>query len=330
MTNPVTRLGWWVVDRLVGLVAWLRVDRLGSALPYVLLIPALIAVGIFVAGLLTLAWRAFHSFDPFTATEGGWSLDQFAALFTPPSAQLNADALARTFAVAVTVTLAALIVALPVAYIAVRVRTRGMRALIFIALLAPFLMGEAPRAFGWSLILGQQGALASFLRMFGLESPGLLGTVWATWIGLLQLSISLATFVMLPAVRRIDPTIERAAQTLGARPFEIWRRIIVPLSAPGLAAAGAIVFLINVAEFDLPQVVGLGRVPFASNLIQAIYSQQANVNLGAAFSLLLLGMSTAALLLVVLVWRVAAGVSARRQAVLVAATERAPHAEEAS
>lgn len=307
-------IGWRLVDLAVAVNRRLRMPRLARLWPYALLAPALLAVGVLGAGLLYLLWRSLHAFDTFLAVQGGWSLGQYDRLVSPPSGAQNVEAVVRTFAVSATVTVVAVAVALPVAYVVVRVRRQAVRALILVALLAPFLMGEAPRAFGWSLILGRDGALSAALGLVGIGSGGLLGTTAAIWIGLLQVSIPLATLIVLPAVRRIDPNLERAAQTLGARPWQTWRHVIVPLAAPGLMAAGTIVFLISVAEYDLPQVVGLGRAPFAANLIRSIYTQQGNLNLGSAFSVALLALSTAALLGAVLTGRGAGALRRRRVA----------------
>lgn len=307
-------IGWRLVDMAVAVHRRLRVPRLAGLWPYVLLAPALLAVGVLAVGLVYLLWRSLHAFDTFLAVQGGWSGEQYDRLLSPPSGDQNVRAVVRTFAVSATVTMVAVTIALPVAYVVVRVRSQALRALILVALLAPFLMGEAPRAFGWSLILGREGAFSAALGLVGIESNGLLGTTKAIWIGLLQVSIPLATLIVLPAVRRIDPNLERAAQTMGARPWQTWRYVIFPLATPGLIAAATIVFLISVAEYDLPQVVGLGRAPFAANLIRSIYTQQGNLNLGSAFSVTLVLLSTATLVLAVLVVRAAGAVRRRRAA----------------
>lgn len=306
---------WRLVDLAVAIAQRLRYERLRWLWPYLLVTPAVLAVGVLAAGLLFLFWRSIHAYDPFTGVQGGFSTEQFRQLFSPPSGDLNREAVIRTFEVSLSVTVVAVFVALPVAYVVVRVRRQSVRAVTLIALLAPFLMGEAPRAFGWSLLLGREGALTAVLGLVGIESSGLLGTTTATWVGLLQLSVCLGVLVALPAVRRIDPVLERAAQTLGAPPWQTWRHVIIPLALPGLLAASAIVFLLNVAELDLPQVVGLGRGPFAANLIRDIYTQQSNVNLGSAFSVVLVLLSTGTVLLVAALGGVVVKIRDRRRRV---------------
>ena len=99
----------------------------------------------------------------------------------------------------------------------------------------------------------------------------------------------IATLVMLPAVRRINPDLERAARTMGARPWQVWRRIVVPLARPGTWGASLVVLTLSMTEFAIPRILGLGKRPFVANSIQQIYLERGNpLNLGSAFSTVLL------------------------------------------
>jgi len=108
----------------------------------------------------------------------------------------------------------------------------------------------------------------------------------------MQVSTPLATLLIMPAMRRIDPNLERAAATLGASPARIWANVVIPLTWPGIVAAIVVVLLLNIAEYDMPAILGLGRLPFVANVIGDIYRLQQNLYLGSAFSLLLLVVST--------------------------------------
>lgn len=68
--------------------------------------------------------------------------------------------------------------------------------------------------------------------------------------------------------------------------------MLIPLAWPGLAAATVIVLLLNIAEYDMPAILGMGRLPFVANVIGDIYTLQQNLYLGWAFSLVLLAIST--------------------------------------
>lgn len=284
--------GWRIVDALVAIHDRFTLRRRKELAPYLMLAPAVLTISVLGVGLLYLTWSSFHAFDAFRFRQGGLSLNQYSSLFSGVAGGYNRAVLVRTLSVAAVVTIVSAPIGLPIAYAIVRVRSNLVRGLMLVMLLVPFLMGEAVRAFGWQLILGQQGALSWFLKLLGAGSADFLGTNFAVGLGLVQVSIPLATLLALPAVRRIDPDLERAAATLGARRWRVWWHVLVPLARPGMAVGAAIVFLLAVAEFDLPKVVGQGRVPFVANAVGDIYSGQGNLNLAAAFSVVLVVIAT--------------------------------------
>jgi len=280
-------IGWRVVDGVIAVGRFLKIDQLGKARPYVMLGPAVLLVSLLAIGLVYLAWLSIHSFDAFLFEQGPFSLEQFRRLIEPPSGSFYRQTLIRTLVISVVVTAAGVALGLPVAYFIVRTKSRAWRIATLVLILVPFLMGEIVRAFGWFLILGNQGILAWVQSWFG-SGGGILGTELAIFVGMMQVSIPLATMLILPAITRIAPDLERAAETLGASPARVWRHVLIPLARPGIAGAGAVVLLLNVAEFDMPAILGLGRLPFVANVIRDIYTLQANLYLGSAFSLVLL------------------------------------------
>lgn len=285
-------VGWRLVDALIAVHRRLSPRRRPAAAPYVMLGPALAVVSVLGVGLVYLVWASFHGFDTFLFRQGRLSIGQYQTLFAGPVAPYYRGVIVRTFVIALVVTVASVPFGLPIAYAIVRVPSNALRGLMLVLLLVPFLMGEAVRAFGWQLILGRQGGLAWLMGLVGVRSFNLLGSNLSVAIGLLQVSVPLAALLALPAVRRIDPDLERAAATLGARRWRVWFHVLVPLAKPGLAVGAAIIFVLSIAEYDLPKVVGQGVVPFVANAVGDIYSGQGNVNLAAAFSVLLVVMST--------------------------------------
>jgi len=265
-----------------------------------MLAPAVLLVSLLAIGLLYLGWLSAHAFDAFLFEQGPLSVEQYRRLIEPPSGPFYRQTLIRTMSISIFVTGVSLVMGMPVAYFIVRTRSRVLRVATLVLLLVPFLMGEIVRAFGWFLVLGNQGLLAWVQSWFGF-SGGILGTELAVIIGMMQVSIPLATLLILPAITRIPPDLERAAETLGASPSRVWRHVLVPLARPGIAGGAAVVLLLNLAEFDMPAILGLGRLPFVANVIRDVYTLQANLYLGSAFSLVLLMISTllVAILLIV-------------------------------
>lgn len=285
--------GWSVIDAVIALGARLRINRLARLQPYILVAPAFLLVSLLAVGIFYLGWLSIHAYDTFLLQQGPFSMEQYRRLFEPPSDQYYQQTLMRTLGLSLLVTAGSVALGLPVAYVIVRARSRILRVAILVLLLVPFLMGEIVRTFAWYMILANRGALGWFASLFGIEDGGLLGTPLGVFIGMMQVSVPLVALLVLPAVRRIDPNLERAAATLGASPARIWWHVMIPLAWPGLAAATVVVLLLNIAEYDMPAILGLGRLPFVANVIGDIYRLQQNLYLGSAFSLVLLVISSA-------------------------------------
>tara|TARA_R110002110_G_scaffold69766_19_gene188094 strand:- start:3103 stop:4050 length:948 start_codon:yes stop_codon:yes gene_type:complete len=285
--------GWAVIDAIIALGSWLKINRLARIQPYILVAPAVLLVSLLAVGVVYLGWLSIHSYDTFLLRQGPISMEQYQRLFEPPSGDYYQTTLVRTLVLSVLVTAGSVALGLPVAYVIVRSRSRMLRVAILVLLLVPFLMGEIVRTFAWYMILSNRGALGWFAGLFGIEDGGLLGTPLGLFIGMLQVSVPLVALLVLPAVRRIDPNLERAAATLGASPARIWWHVMIPLALPGLVAATVVVLLLNIAEYDMPAILGLGRLPFVANVIGDIYRLQQNLYLGSAFSLVLLAVSSA-------------------------------------
>ena len=167
---------------------------------------------------------------------------------------------------------------------------RAVRAgsIAIFMLLVPFLMGESVRAFSWLLLLGSNGAVPWVIRVLGGGSPQLLGSYWAIVLGLLQVQAPLATLILIPGMRKVPADLERAAQIMGARPGAVWRRIIVPLTRPSLAAAAVVIFALCMTEYAIPSALGLGATPFVANSVSTIFFSEGNIYFGAAFSVILI------------------------------------------
>jgi len=295
--------GWRLVDWTVAVSRRLPMKQLGSSVKYIMLVPAVILVTILAVGLIDLLWLSIHSFDAFRNKQGPVSLEQYRRLFIGQSASFYRGVLLRTLTLSVLVTIGSVCLALPVSYFIVHIRRRSWRFIVLNLLLVPFLMGEIVRAFGWLLLLGQNGAVSWLLGLAGIHEFKLVGTWVAIWPGMIQVMMPISALVMLPAIRRIGSDLEGAAETLGARPWRIWWHIVIPLARPGIVAAAAVSFTLSMTEFAIPQVLGLGRLPFVANAISNIYFLQNNIYLGSAFAMVLVVVVTIVVVLLVRVGR---------------------------
>jgi putative spermidine/putrescine transport system permease protein len=268
-----------------------RGTRISRALLRVALpaIPGLLLVALLAWGLLGLAWRSIHEYDAYTNTQGGLSLTQFFSMFAGDQSGYFLGVIARTLAISLVVMAGSVALALPVAYFIVRTKSNAWRMTVLGLSLVPFLMGDVVRAFGWLLLLGTDGAYGWTTGLFvGGGRLSLIGTPIGVVLGIVQTMTPISIFVLLPAVRRIDPDIERAAETLGAKPGTAWMRVTLPMLRPGMIAAGIVSFSLATTQYAIPEVIGGGRLPFAANAIQSAFFSQGNINLGSALAVLML------------------------------------------
>ncbi|GAB7092588.1 hypothetical protein JCM18237_28590 [Halorubrum luteum] len=151
----------------------------------------------------------------------------------------------------------------------------------------PFFTGVIVRAYGWLIILGREGLLNAVLAVGGLGPYRFIGTEAAVVVGLIQIMLPFAIILIVPAMQNIDRSLEMAAQNLGANRWVTFKRIVIPLAAPGIAGATVVVFTITVATFAVPEFLGGGRIDFVANYIYRTLFVSQNWPLAAAVSVTL-------------------------------------------
>lgn len=200
----------------------------------------------------------------------------------------------RTLRLAGGITLACLVVGLPVAYVMARGGTR-LRRWLAVVIVTPLLISVVIRTFGWLVILGRGGLLASLLQGLGLAGPGfaLMHTEVGVVIALTQVLLPFMTLTLAGVLGRVDPRLEEAARTMGCGFVGTLWRVTLPLSLPGVVAGSLLVFALAISSFITPALVGGVRLPV---LAGSIY-QQVTVTLDWPFA----AAQSAVLLLAVLV-----------------------------
>jgi putative spermidine/putrescine transport system permease protein len=145
------------------------------------------------------------------------------------------------------------------------------------------------KSFVWLVLLGHTGPLVILLTWLGVPAPELLFNRATVVLAMTHTLLPLAVVTMLPSINKVDPQVVRAAATLGASGAEAFWRVIFPLSLPGVAAAGLLVFIAALGFYITPALLGgphdtmLGQV-----IIQQILSQQ-NWAFGGALAAMLVG-----------------------------------------
>ena len=233
--------------------------------PWLLLAAPLGAFAVlFLAPLVNLFVLSLFRFDRTSGALAEPTAQNYLAFLTDP---FYLGILWRTVKIGVLVTVATLLVGYPVAYHLTRASARA-RAYLMLLVLAPLLVSVVVRSFGWLVILGPNGLINTTLVRLGLiaEPLRLLYTESAIVVGLTHVFLSFMVLSVAAALDRVDPTLVRAAQNLGATERQTFLRVVLPLSLPGIAAGSLIVFTLSTSAFITPALLGGPRVKVMSYL----------------------------------------------------------------
>ena len=268
-----------------------RLLRLAPFLP-----AAIILVGFFFAPLALMVvfsfWQTNERLDIVTT----WSLENYANFFNNPA---YVRTLAKTIGIGVLVTATCLVMAFAIAYFLARYVSRRWARFALIVIIVPFWTSYLLRVYSWQAILGEHGALNQVLMAIGLISEPSFLLVYndaGTFLVLVYLYIPFATLALYAALDRFDFTQLTAAQDLGARPDQAFRRILLPQIRPGVITACIFVFIPILGEFLTPSMVGGAQGLLIANLV-ANFFKNALIPEGAAVAFMIAALVT--LLLVV-------------------------------
>lgn len=220
----------------------------------------------------------------------GDGLDLSAYLaFVESNAQRKA--LLITFRDSFIITLLALLLGTTIAW-NLRVQTsRFVRTALWIAVAVPFLMGVVIKNYAMSIILQANGILSKIWEALPFTSGkiDLMYTPTAVVIGILYSLLPFAVMALVVAFRSIDPELVRAAESLGATRTGALVSVILPLGAPGILAAGALVFMLSIGFYVTPVMLGGADSPFLASLIhRQIFVMFDNQGASASGTILLL------------------------------------------
>ncbi|WP_299889277.1 ABC transporter permease [uncultured Ruegeria sp.] len=184
-------------------------------------------------------------------------------------------------------TLAALLIAYPLAYqLAVRTDPKW-KTLLLVLVIVPFWTSILIRSYAWIYILGGQG-LPALLESVGIENVRLIYTPYAVTIGIIYGYLPLMVFPIYVALDRLDTGLLEASSDLGARPLTTLLKVTLPLSLPGVATGCMLVFILLMGEFLIPALLGGGKVFFVGNALVDLFLQSRNWAFGSAVAFTLI------------------------------------------
>lgn len=254
--------------------------------PSAMMSPGLIWLGLFfLIPLVTLFIQSLSSKKTrFGEAEFSWEWANYSKAFTQYGAQFQ-----RSFLYAIIATLIALLLAFPLAYV---IAFRGGRWKNFWMglVMVPFFTNFLIRTLAWKTILGQQGPIFSHFVGDKATLPILpsdfqvLKTQWAVIGGLVY---NFLPFMILPlyvALEKIDPRLINAARDLSANTFTAFRKIILPLAAPGIFAGSLLVFIPAAGDFVNAYYLGTAKTTMIGTVVQDQFLKQGSYPVAAALS----------------------------------------------
>jgi len=265
------------------------------------LLPLWIVIGIFMIGpLLVMAAVSLMESNVYGGVHFKFSLSGYRQIlfdtnlfdeieFNPAYIII----ILRSFALALAATFLSLLIGFPAAYYISRQSNRVKNILIFLVTI-PFWTNLLIRTFAWIIILGKGGVIESSFNFFGLldkeSSLNLMYTNTAILIGLVYSYLPLMVLPIYASLEKMDIRLLEAATDLYSSRIELIRKIIFPLSMPGIIGGSILVFVPCLGAFIAPDLLGGGKKLLLGSLIQFQFSYARNWPFGAAMAMFLLAL----------------------------------------
>lgn len=216
----------------------------------------------------------------------GFSLQQYQSILAD---DYFLSVLLQTFLISGQVALLCLVLGFPVGYSLARLPAER-RKWRLIAVVLPLTLSLVVIVFGWMVVLGRSGLVNQALLFLGItESPlRLIFNKGAVLFVLVQQFIPFMILSVMGVVSQVAPSLEEAAANLGANRLTTFRRVLIPLAAPGIATGLLLVFILSMSAFITPRLIGGNKVQMLGSLIYEQILVVLNWPLGAALSVCLL------------------------------------------
>ena len=280
-----------------------RARRRVAGMPYFLLLPGLLWLGVFF--VIPMIFLLSQSLQTGTL-ETGYQLTFHVATYSDAMAQFYRQFL-RSFEYAFLATVLALLIGYPLAY-AIALKSGRWKPVLLVMVVAPFFTSFLLRTLAWQTILNSDGLVMKFFRGTHLiQLTTALG--WTNGIQLLSSPLAVVTgltynflpFMILPlfaSLDRLDPRLLEAAGDLYASPLTAFRRVTLPMSMPGVVAGTLLTFIPAAGDFVNTRFLGTPEQSMIGNVIESRFLVVLDYPKAAVLSFLLM----LAILVLVLVY----------------------------
>lgn len=261
---------------------------------FLMLLPPVLWLGIIYLGsLFALLVQSFFSIDEFSGlVRHEFTLKTYGELLRPA----NLDIILRTVTMAALVTVAAAIIAFPIAYYAARYARGRLKALFYLGIMLPLWSSYLVKVYAWKLILAKEGILNwvfdkvhltwlldSYLALPVVGGNSLSISSTGTFIVFVYVWLPFMILPVQASLERVPVSLLEASADLGATPAQTLRNVLLPLVLPGIVAGSIFTFSLTLGDYIIPQIIGSSRLFIG----QAVYAHQGtagNIPLAAAFT----------------------------------------------
>lgn len=246
--------------------------------PWLLLAPLAVYMAVFF--LVPLADVAIMS-----VTEPRPTLANYERVLTTA---LYQRVFVNTFVTAIIVTICCLIVGYPLAYLMANSNPRTAMLILLLVTMS-FWTSFLVRTYAWMVLLGNNGPLIWLLGTLGVDQPPqLLFTRFSSTLAMVHILAPYMIMNIYSVMKKIDPTLIRSAESLGARGLSLFRHVYLPLTAPGIANGSVLVFVICLGFYVTPVLLGSPREQMIAGLIGNQVDEFLAFGMGSAMAMVLL------------------------------------------
>ncbi len=242
-----------------------------TAAPYLLWALILIIIPLILVAIFAL-----------TDTSGGFTLDNFK------NSLEYAPVIFNSIWLSIIATAICLVLAYPLAYVISRRSKSRQRTMVMLVML-PMWMNFLLRTYAWMTLLENNGLVNKFFGLFGLGPFEMINTQGAVVLGMVYNYLPFMILPLYSVMVKIENSLIEAAADLGCSAVDTMRRVILPLSMPGISTGIIMVFVPSVSTFVISRMLGGGSFMLIGDLIEMEFLGNAyNPNLGAAISMVLM------------------------------------------
>lgn len=250
---------------------------------------ALWTILFFVFPFIYIIVVSFCSRDQFGNIVYSFSLNAYETLTHAVYLQV----IGRTMKMAAIVTVLVTLIAYPYAYFASRA-SKKIQTVLIIAVMVPFWINSLLRIYAIMNFTSKYGLINNFLMGMGIikEPIQMLYTTGAVYFGLVYSLVPMMVMPLYSCLEKIDPAVLEAGRDLGCSSAQLFRKVIFPLSIPGIMGGLVLVFVPAMFNFYIADALGGGKTIIIGNMISSQFSTSKNWPLGAALSVVVMIIST--------------------------------------